>query len=294
MKLNKKMQGFAVGILLLCAAGHSCALALGKARGAVILGQPLSLNIALQYGADEESSDWCFDADVYYGEVRQEGSRVTALPVRSESGAFTGVRVIAAAPVDEPVVTVYLRSSCGLKTSRKYVLLSDLVSDLLPTTSVEADSGRAKPVVVPSAIPLASLGMGRQSTDSALSNQKSVVRKPQKAEARIPKQIPFSLQAPARSGSRLSVSILDLTELKDPNLKWSSDLASVPAEDVQKREAARALWRSLNTSSSDVLRDDTQQLAISSDIKSLKDLANSNQQELKELGLRLTQAESIC
>ena len=278
---------------MLCAAGAANALTLGKARGAVLLGQPLILTIALQYEADEAVSDWCFDADVYYGDVRQEGSRVTATPVRADTGTPTGVRVAAAAPVDEPVVTVYLRSGCGFKTSRKYVLLSDLASDLSPVAPNAFVPSQSSSAVTPS-VQSAKPGLADRSEKAQV-----VPTKPQKTAKKLKvteslniPQGPSTAKSAPSARPRLKVSILDLLDVKDPDLRLSGELLTLPSDDSQKRDAAKALWRSLNTSESDVLRDEIQQKAISSDLKSLRDISDKNQTDLQDLSQRLAQAES--
>ena len=291
MKSNNTIEHLILGGVLLWAASSSYALTLGKARGAVLLGQPLSLTIVLQYEADEAFSDWCFDADVYYGDIRQEGSRVSATPLRADTGALTGVRVIAAAPVDEPVVTVYLRSGCGLKTSRKYVLLSDLASDLAPFVSGESALQSVAPASLQSAQPKPVLANRAGKLGEILSKPPKTA-KVQKGEAQKGLPIPFAVQPAPSQRARLKVSILDLMDIKAPDLRLSGELLTIPSDDTQKRDAAKALWRSLNTSSSDVLRDEVQRKAISADLKGLKDISDKNQSDLKELSQRLTQAES--
>ena len=138
MKQKNTKTHWVLGVALVCVATTSAALTLGRARGAVLLGQPLSLTVAVQAETDEAAADLCFEADVFYGDNRQEASRVSVVPMRLESGAFTAVKVTVASPIDEPIVTVYLRSACGQKTSRKYVLLSDLASDLAPALPGES------------------------------------------------------------------------------------------------------------------------------------------------------------
>lgn len=118
--------------MLLCSAMESSALTLGRARGAALLGQPFQITVPVQLAVDEDGSGICFEADVFYGDNKQEGSRVSVTPELSASGQPTAVRIQARQPVDEPVVSVYLRSGCGVSTSRRYVLLADLVSEVTP------------------------------------------------------------------------------------------------------------------------------------------------------------------
>lgn len=297
MKQKNTKKHLVLGVALVCVATTSAALTLGRARGAVLLGQPLSLTVAVQADTDEAAADLCFDADVYYGDVRQEASRVSATPVRQESGAPTAVRVSVASPVDEPIVTVYLRSGCGQKTSRKYVLLSDLASDVAPalpgeTVARPARTPQLAAVNGPSAAPSApppQQNAGKPNT----AKPSTSARKPAAIAAKPETPRPSVVLKPATpSKSRLKLSILDLVDIKDPTLKLSNELSSLPSEDPQKRDAAMALWRSLNTSPQDLIKDETQQKALSDDLKSLRDISAKNQKELQELSGRLQQAES--
>ena len=134
-KSTLKLRATAVGTLLLCAAFGSGALTLGRVRGAALIGQPLDLSIQLQLDSSEDVSQPCFEADVFHADARQDPSRVKVV---LESGSQTGVaslRVTSQSIVDEPMVTVYLRAGCGQKTTRRYVLLADLPSELAQPAS---------------------------------------------------------------------------------------------------------------------------------------------------------------
>ena len=298
MKQKHTKKHLVLGVALVCVATTSAALTLGRARGAVLLGQPLSVTVAVQADSDEAAADLCFDADVYYGDIRQEASRVSVVPVRQEPGAPTAVRVGVAAPVDEPIVTVYLRSGCGQKTSRKYVLLSDLASDVasaLPGDPVARPARTPQPVTaneslaVPFVVPLQQ-SVGKSNTGrpspSAAKRSVAVAANPEAPRPSV------ALRPTTPSKPRLKLSILDLVDIKDPTLKLSNELSSLPSEDPQKRDAALALWRSLNTSPQDLIKDEMQQKALSDDLKSLRDISARNQKELQALSVRLQQAES--
>lgn len=297
MNQKNTQKHLILGVALVCVATTSAALTLGRARGAVLLGQPLSLTVAVQAETDDAAAELCFDADVYYGDNRQDASRVAVVPVRQDSGVPNAVRVTAASPVDEPIVTVYLRSGCGQKTSRKYVLLSDLVSDLAPAVPGESVALPVRPpqsaavggsVAIPSVAP-SQPDAGKSNTGkapAAVKKQAAATRKPETSR-------PSSVLKPVTpSKPRLKLSILDLVDIKDPALKLSNELGTLPSEDPQKRDAAIALWRSLNTSPQDLIKDETQQKALSDDLKSLRDISVKNQKELQDLSGRLQQAES--
>ena len=297
MKHKHTKKHLLVGVALICVATTSAALTLGRARGAVLLGQPLSLTVAVQTDNDDAAADLCFDADVYYGDTRQEASRVAVVPVRQESGAASAVRVSVSSPIDEPIVTVYLRSGCGQKTSRKYVLLSDLASDVTPVLPVEstARSARAlQPAPVSDSVAVPLVAPTQPTKRKPTFNKPSSASQKQAAATAKPEAIrPSAVLKPSvPSKSRLKLSILDLVDIKDPTLKLSNELSSLPSEDPQKRDIAIALWRSLNTSPQDLTNGAAQQKALSEDLKSLRDISTKNQKELQQLSGRLQQAES--
>ncbi len=296
MKLKNTYKLWVLAAAVACTATTSTALTLGKARGAVLLGQPLGLTVTIQTEPDEGSADLCFDAEVFYGDVRQESSRVSTAPLRSESGAPTAVRISTTTPIDEPVVTVYLRSGCGIKTSRKYVLLSDLVSDLLPTTAPEAvvrsprPSARAPSVIeAPTVLtpsPAPGVSKMRKTTEpSALPTAKPTAKIAAVTGSTV-------VMTPPPQKARLKLSILDLVDIKDPDLKITNELSSLPTDDLGKREAAGALWRSFNKSPQDMAREDVQQRLMLEDVKALREITGKNQRDLQDLGQRLERAEA--
>jgi pilus assembly protein FimV len=300
MKLKNTSKVWVLGATLLCAATAGSALTLGRARGAILLGQPLSLTVAIQADSDEASADLCFDADVFYGEVRLESSRVRVTPLRAEGGEPTAVRINASTPIDEPIVTVYLRSDCGAKTSRKYVLLSDLVSEMAPATSNETLVRATRPPVqVTPNVEAAAVA----TKPTPVRDVGGLPKLPKAKEPRVVRPVTLTTKADlvpraadAKSGSkqksRLKLSILDLVDVKDPDLKISNELSNLPSDDPGKREAASALWQSLNKSAQDILKDTTQQKHLADDVKSLREISSKNQRDLQELVQRLQDAEA--
>ena len=297
MKQKNIKKYWVVGTALVCVTTTSVALTLGRARGAILLGQPLSVTVAIQADTDDAAADLCFDADVYYGDIRQDTSRVSVVPVRQESGAPNAVRVNVASPIDEPIVTVYLRSGCGQKTSRKYVLLSELASDVVPALVGESAVRSSRPAQSPAVKAQLPVPSAVQSPPSSMQSTGSrpspVTKKPSVAKGKPDKdRAQTAVRTTTPSKSRLKLSILDLVDVKDPALKLSNELSSLPSEDPLKREAAVALWRSLNTSPQDLMSDEARQKALADDLKSVRDISTKNQKELEALSSRLRQAES--
>lgn len=128
------------GVALICVAFSSEALTLGRVRGAALVGQPLDVVVQVQLDPGEDASALCFDADVFHADTRQEASRVRVVVEATTPDHTANVRILSSSVIDEPVVTIYLRTGCGQKTTRRYVLLADLPS------SVAAAPALARPV----------------------------------------------------------------------------------------------------------------------------------------------------
>ncbi|MBC7375883.1 MAG: hypothetical protein H7346_00400 [Burkholderiaceae bacterium] len=151
------------GTLLLAALGSS-ALTLGRPRGAVIIGQPLNVVIPVRTDSGEDAATQCYEADVFHADSRVDGSRIS---VTIEPGAMAqefNVRVRSATVVDEPVISIYLRAGCLQRTTRRYVLLADVASEVIAPLTLasvarqpDANSARVPPSPA-AAVPGASAG----------------------------------------------------------------------------------------------------------------------------------------
>ncbi|APW42510.1 hypothetical protein RS694_08180 [Rhodoferax saidenbachensis] len=257
-----------------------------------MLGQPLEVSVPVQVDAEEGGVAQCFEADVFYGDTRLEASRVVISADAATQGNTVLVRVSASPRVDEPVVTVYLRAGCAQKTSRRYVLLADLASEVSPPVATPAPAARAVPAPEPvRAAPVAPQEPARSTVAAPQKAQKAQPARVEKTEPvasapRKPEQA-----APSRKQARLKLAPLDLPE-RDPTLKLSSELLSAPLEDLQKRAEAIATWRALNATPEDMLREDARMHAMEGDLKNLQALTAKNKQSLSDITTRLEQAEA--
>ncbi|MEN9398524.1 MAG: hypothetical protein RLZ81_3054, partial [Pseudomonadota bacterium] len=242
---------------LLALAFDGSAATLGRMQGAALIGRPLNLSVPVQLGDGEDLAQPCLEADVFHADNRQDPSRVrvTLEPTAEPHGAV--VRIVSSVPVDEPLVTVYLRAGCSQKSTRRYVLLADIVSDVVAPPVVGA-TGRAAPSPLQSGItaqtaPVAAGIAGSAAAapparrtaapkpvapaaPAALASE-AVKAAPRAAAVSARADKPAKLtktqiaRAPARS--RLKVDMLDLSQERDPTLKASSELLSVPTADLQ-------------------------------------------------------------
>ena len=126
MEYRAKLIG--VATLLLCVATVSQALTLGRIRGAALVGQPLSMVVPVQVSSGDDASLNCFEAEVFHADARQDPSRVKLAVEPGAQSDAVNVRILSSLAVDEPVVTVVLRTLCNSKTTRRYVLLADFPS----------------------------------------------------------------------------------------------------------------------------------------------------------------------
>ena len=115
--------------VLLFAVSNSQALTLGRLRGAALVGQGLDVSIPILGDAGDGAAGLCVEADVFHADARQEPSRVQVTVEPTQSAQAFSVRIVSSSVIDEPVVTVYLRAGCGQKTSRRYVLLADVLTE---------------------------------------------------------------------------------------------------------------------------------------------------------------------
>ena len=155
-------------LLLLGAALDSQALTLGRLRGAAILGQGLDVSVQVTPDADESAGNLCLEADVFYADARQDPARVQVSLEPAAAGQPVNARIVSGVAIDEPMVTVYLRAGCAQKTSRRYVLLSDIASEPIAAAPQRAAAPvLAVPLVSPPPAPAAASAPSAQSGDTA-------------------------------------------------------------------------------------------------------------------------------
>ncbi len=131
----------AASLFLLGFALDSAALTLGQVQGAALIGRPLNLSIPVSLGEGETGDGFCATVEITQGASRIDPGRVA---VTVESDARSGgsrLRVRSSTVIDEPVVTVNLQAGCAMKSSRQYVLLSDMPAEpALPVATAPAVS----------------------------------------------------------------------------------------------------------------------------------------------------------
>jgi pilus assembly protein FimV len=182
-----------VGVALLGVAVSSSALTLGRARGAVVLGQPLSLAIEVRLDSPDEATAQCFSVEVLHGDVPIDPNRVRVV-VQAQGGASQDavIRIRSSAVIDEPVVGVVLQALCGQQGSRRY--------DFLPEFPPELLASQAPVAVVPNVSALAPADPGAAGGGSAVATP--VPSRPPVPIARPPAVSAPAAPAPAPAAAR--------------------------------------------------------------------------------------------
>ena len=115
--------------MLFGAVSGSMAVSLGRSSGATLLGRPLDVTVQLELDSADAGAPYCVEAEVFYADDRIAASRVQASLERSTSAQDARIRIRVARPVDEPVVTLYVRAGCVQRSEKRYVLLADVATE---------------------------------------------------------------------------------------------------------------------------------------------------------------------
>lgn len=291
MTPHRKYLFAILGVAALCVATSSFSLTLGRAKGAVNIGQPLKLVVPVQMDAGEGTSALCFEADVFYGDSRQDASRVVVSSEWYSQSQSANVVVSSSSAVDEPVVTVYLRAACENKASRRYVLLSELAATVTPSTQTASS-----PAVSLSsrAAQAAASRMPEKDADPLVAVAKRKKATPYIAVPRAASANPLASSSTKERSRRaqLKLAPLDLTPEFDPALKLSNDLVVEVSTDLQKRAQSAALWDSLNATPQAISSAESRRHALALDFKNLQSITAKNGELLQDMTKRLDKADA--
>ncbi len=229
--------------------------------------------------------------------------------IRTEPGSSpqeATLRIRSTAIIDEPFVTIYLKSGCAQKLTRRYVLLTEVATSL-PDQGAGTLLPRSAPLPPPTAKPSSGAvdsGAKTGGTGAGSSARATPARAGTDAAAppsggtatatgtRVrPPSVVRKKAVAERATPRLRLDPLDFAAERDPTLKATAELLTTPQEDDPKRAAAAALWRAINAQPADVLRDAQRLQELEKDLKSLRDQTLRTQAGISELRTQLQQSE---
>ncbi len=303
----KRWRIFA-GLILLVAATAASALSLGRVRGTALLGRGLDLSIQSTLEAQELTPDAnCFAADVFYGDTRISSNAVSITPERSSSGELR-IRIRTTTAVDEPVVTVFLRVSCAAAVSRRYVLLADALTDAdidsaqslnpvtgnlarLPALTAAPRVAFGGAAAAVSSLDTAAIAAPKRNTAAYRAALRQAQRELSGANNDRTEPRPSVVRKPtAVLRPRLQVDLLDFSSL-EPSLRSSLELGSVPTGDANVRSQAQALWRSLNASPEDAMKDAMRLNTLETQILTAIEQSKRQGQDIASLSTQLQAAQ---
>jgi hypothetical protein len=309
-----------MGCILLSTAVGSYAATLGRHSGAAVIGRPLDVRVQALLGPAEDVSSICAQADVFYGDSQVSPGAVRISTQKSAPDAEASVRVQSSVPVDEPIVTIYVRAGCTTPFSRRYVLLADPLTEpqtaAAPVPPPAAASTAAVPVspalparALPSASAIAAAAGadpraeaspsgsgGARSAETAASQPPATTRpavRPSAVKPARPASVVKRPVEPAAPRLELDPVDMNLSLDRDPVLKLSLSMLSEPTASDEERAAAASLWKAINASPEDILRDTQKLSVLEAEAKGLREQEAINKAAMQEMQARLDQTRYL-
>jgi len=260
----------ALGCVLTCTVLSVHSLTIGRSRVTALIGQPLEMVVPVQLDAAQGEGGICAEADVFHADSRQDPARVRVSTEPTAQPDTFNIRISSSALIDEPVVTVYLRTGCTQKSSRKFVLLADE-----PGESSSPQSRAADPVapVVPTVVPVEAT-LARQRPPKPVAERQEVVRAPARTPATLgnPPTPPAAAKTQPAPASKPRLKLDPLEDLTERVKALESSAVALPPE---------------NTASG------SQRMAsLQNDVRALLEQAAKNEAAVAALRMRLEKAES--
>lgn len=304
--------------ILLLTAMSSSAVTLGRHSGAAVIGQPLDVRVQVLLGPGEDLANQCITADVFYGDVQLSPGLVRTTPQKTAPDAEASVRIQAPSAINEPIVTLYVRAGCDTAFTRRFVLLADPLNEPMAAGRGSAPIVVATPTV-PSSTPTpgaspgsaastpaprtaragnaVATGPSGASSASGAAGAASARPEPQGAARSTPtNRSPSVVRRPAPppvAAPRLQLDPVDLDPgiERDPKLKLSPLLLSEATTSDEARAAAGLLWKAINASPEDILREAQKLAALEEEAGQLRAANAQSQSSIGELNAQLQAAQ---
>ena len=260
------------------------AMSLGQQGGVVLIGRPLDIAVQAVLDPQEDPVRLCLQADISYADNKIDSARIRATSQKKSQATNEAVIYIRTdVVVNEPIVTVNLRVGCLQKIERRYVVLTDLVSD----TISQPGGTPFSPAVnsAPKFLPAQSL------FNSPATVLTGIVKKSPKSGAdTFGKRIVTPTNE--RRNSRLKLETVNSTIELIPRLKLSAELLGAPSLIPEERKAAAALWRALASPPETITRDIEKLQALELSVRDLQSQTQKSQKTIDELNGRIKKVSS--
>lgn len=278
--LGYRTKTLGTAALLLCVSFASEALTLGSVRGPVILGRALSVTIPVQVEQTDNAAASCFEAEVFHSDVRQPAARVRVAVESTGATSSVLVRVRSSMPVNEPIVSVTLRTLCGVKTERRYVLLADLPQGIDPTSPIQIDPGTALSASDSVAV---SAPMTAKVAPSSTAQEASLAKPQRKNHDKV---------AATPKESRKSAAKKDGVAPKPVAATSGQSRLQLDSSELFSDRIALLDREQPDAASDDVPPEQQKTQDLQSTVASLQALTVKNEASLRELTARLRQSEA--
>lgn len=286
-----KLRTIFAATALICAAFDNGALTLGQIRGAAVFGQPLDVVVQIETDAGEDVTAQCFEVDVFYADVRQNAGQVQLVVESVARSKTASLRILSSTSVDEPVISLNVRSGCGQKLSRRYVLLADLphqaaVQPSLPVAApfapapASVGSAAARMVVAGAFVTPVPPGVTTASVKSAAPRKRT---KRDEVKASAVATVAPSVKDKGRDRGRDKAK-------KEPS-PGTPRLKLDPLELLSDRIANIGSFMTFEPSE-DALLNIQRMKTLEAELKALRESAAKNERSLTDMKARLQQAEA--
>lgn len=293
------MRHLWLGCILLSSVMSSSAVTLGRHSGSAVLGRPLDVRVQAILAEGDSTDTLCVRPEVYFGDSMVPSGSLDVSVQRLTPDSQASIRIRSVAVVNEPIVTMQLTIGCQAPFSRRFVMLADPAPEVVAAEQQrQADEANrvSQATTAPRLVgePLQAAGTsagargnvnanssgtpGKSATGSTSSARAPLARPATNRAASAPKEssprpVVRKPDPAPPAGPRLQLDPVDVSLDIDrsPMLRLSLDLLSEPAATPEAREAAARLWRAINASPEDFMRDARKLAALEAEAKGLRE-----------------------
>lgn len=280
MNILRKSCNLALVAALLSFSLEVSAVSLGRLRGTALLGQPLEVLANIQFAGDEVVAADCLEATVSYGNTQLPSGQVLVTVLAGTEGQSVPVAIRASAVVDEPLVTVTFSAGCLQRATRRYVLLSELTSEILPASTA--------PLVERPRVPDGAVSLSAQA--QAVAKPPAIAQhgvsepKPRRAQKK-------SVHALAGNGKLK----LDLPEKHADTPATKADLSpseQASIDELTRRVEALSERKAARETGGEMPESDASFAALQQSVKALQVVTGKNSKDLQRVSGALDASES--
>jgi tetratricopeptide (TPR) repeat protein len=202
-----------------------------------------------------------------------------------------GAPTLPASPSRSQAVITEQRSESSGRAQDQAPTATDRPSQRAAARQAQRQNAQAVPLDPAVAEKARAQRLARQQAKEQLKAQ-AVERANAAPPAPRPAMSPTLGSASKNNTGRLKVDLLDLAPGREPSLRASAELLSQPTSDMTARAQAAAMWRMINSSPQDMLRDVERLKTLETEVRAMSELTKRQTQELGAVKSELAAAQS--